>query len=146
VQGLGGSRARQIAKLVNGNIPYHGRHAQFMNGGWPGRGENCLFSWEFVFSFVGFRVFFWSFAKSAKYVSCEYAQILTANWWSGGDKIVYSVYGIFVIIISSSSIVISIFSFVLLNCIYLSLWVFPFVHFTSPSCWGEKGRGDRGAV
>jgi len=26
----------QIGKLANGNIPYHKRHAQFMNGDWLG--------------------------------------------------------------------------------------------------------------
>jgi len=36
---LGGSIAREIAKLANGNIPYCGRHAQFIEGGWPG-GKN----------------------------------------------------------------------------------------------------------
>jgi len=33
VQELGGSIARQIAKLASGNIPYHGRHAHFVSGG-----------------------------------------------------------------------------------------------------------------
>jgi len=33
VQELGGSTARQIAKLASRNIPYHKHHAQFMNGG-----------------------------------------------------------------------------------------------------------------
>jgi len=36
----GESIARQIAKLANGNSPYHKLHAQFMNGSWPG-GEIC---------------------------------------------------------------------------------------------------------
>jgi len=32
VQELGGSTARQPAKLASGDIPYRGRHAQFRNG------------------------------------------------------------------------------------------------------------------
>jgi len=36
VQELGGSTARQIAKLANRNIPYHRHHAQFTKAGWPG--------------------------------------------------------------------------------------------------------------
>ena len=32
MQELGGSIARQVAKLASGNIPYHRCHAQFMNG------------------------------------------------------------------------------------------------------------------
>jgi len=36
VQELGGSRARQSAKLASGNILYHGCPAPFMNGHWPG--------------------------------------------------------------------------------------------------------------
>ena len=43
MQEVGGSLARQIAKLDNGNIPYHKHHAQFMNGGWPG-GESYWLS------------------------------------------------------------------------------------------------------
>jgi len=42
VQELGRSTTRQTAKLASGNIPYHKRHAQFMNGvGW---GINLAFS------------------------------------------------------------------------------------------------------
>jgi len=36
VQELGGSTARETAKLANGNIPHHRRPAQFMNGDWLG--------------------------------------------------------------------------------------------------------------
>ena len=45
---LGGSRARQLAKLANGNIPCHGHCARFMNGGWLG-GRNlysCFYEFE----------------------------------------------------------------------------------------------------
>jgi len=43
VEQVGGSRegaepGRQ-PKLANRNIPYHGQHAQLMNGGWPGGQE-----------------------------------------------------------------------------------------------------------
>jgi len=59
VQELGGSTARQTAELARGNIPYHGRHAQFVNGGWPGgrslsallvsMSMNPLLSWRLNF-------------------------------------------------------------------------------------------------
>jgi len=35
VQELGGSTARQPAKLACGNTPYHRCHAQSVNGDWP---------------------------------------------------------------------------------------------------------------
>jgi len=45
-------------QLASGNIPYHGRHAQFMSGGWLG-GRNSLLIlffeslvWEFKSSLV----------------------------------------------------------------------------------------------
>jgi len=50
VQELGGSTARQIAKLANGNIPYHRCRAQFLNGVGGGVGQESIdFSvyWEF---------------------------------------------------------------------------------------------------
>ena len=50
MQGLGGSTARQIAKVANGNIPYHRHHTQFMNRGWRG-GRNAFF-----FSFLRVRI------------------------------------------------------------------------------------------
>jgi len=59
VQELGGSTATQVAKLANRNIPYHGRHAQFTNGGWLGAG--ILFFPLFSVSLV----FFESSTKSA---------------------------------------------------------------------------------
>jgi len=44
VQELGENIARQIAKLVKRNIPYHKRHAQFMNRvGQGGRRLSALF-------------------------------------------------------------------------------------------------------
>ena len=60
MQELGGSMARQTARLASGNVLYHGCHAQFRNGGWSGR-RNTLFH-EFqlsplFFSFPGVRSF-----------------------------------------------------------------------------------------
>jgi len=43
VQELGKSTLRLIAKLVNGNIPYHRHHAQVMNG--VGRGGGLSAFW-----------------------------------------------------------------------------------------------------
>jgi len=39
----GGSIARQTAKLADGNIPYHKRHAPFMNG--VGQEKNDIGFW-----------------------------------------------------------------------------------------------------
>ena len=39
MQELRGSTTRQLAKLADGNIPYHRHHAQFTNGSWPGAGR-----------------------------------------------------------------------------------------------------------
>jgi len=54
------SRARQIVKLANGNIPYHGSHAEFIDRGWPG-GEESGFSvfCEFESSLVWEFELFW---------------------------------------------------------------------------------------
>jgi len=58
VQELGGSTDRQIAQLVNGNIPYHRRYAQFMNGGWAGSRKHSALIREFESSLVReFEVF-----------------------------------------------------------------------------------------
>jgi len=67
VQELGGRAGRQPD---NGNIPYHGCHAQFVNGSWLGNlggqeGKNLifffLFSENFNYSFELFHEFglFW---------------------------------------------------------------------------------------
>ena len=70
MQELGGSTARQIAKLVNGNVPYHRCHAQFRNGGWPGGGIIfyslfCEFKSSLVWEFDLFLEFsvFWEFCE-----------------------------------------------------------------------------------
>ena len=69
------------------------------------------------------------------------AQGLAADQLLGGEKngIVYRSFCIVmtIVIITNSS---SIYSIALLNCLYLNPWVFPFVHFFSPSCW-EGGGG-----
>jgi len=55
----------------------------------------------------------------------------------GGEKncILYSLLCIIIIIITIVSI-----SFVtLLNCHYLNPRLFPFIHFSSATCWGGKG-------
>jgi len=43
VRELGGRIARQIARLTNGNVLYHRRHAQFMNRDGQGSGGYRLF-------------------------------------------------------------------------------------------------------
>jgi len=62
------------------------------------------------------------------------AQELAANQSSGGEKIAYSLFCIFTIIIISNISFI-----VLLNCLYLNPQVSLFVHFSSPPCWGGRG-------
>ena len=59
------------------------------------------------------------------------------NWLLGCEKncMVYSLFCIFSNISSNGSI----FLVVLLNCLYLSPWVSPFVHFFSPSHCGGRG-------
>jgi len=41
-----GAQPGSWTKLAKGNIPYHGHHAQFMHGGWPG-GQEFSFFHEF---------------------------------------------------------------------------------------------------
>jgi len=75
MQELAGSTARETAKLANRNIPCHGRHAQFINEGWPG-GRNPL-SQEFQLSslvqefklYCEFSLFSVSLVSSVKFVS-----------------------------------------------------------------------------
>jgi len=94
-----------------------------------------------------FREFslFWEFYEIHE--NCDFPgsasapQGLAVNQSSGGEKncVVYSLFYIFmiiIIIVSSSSI----FFVVLLNCLYLKLRVLLFVHFSSPSHCGGRGR------
>jgi len=74
VQELGGSTARQTAELANGNIPYHERHGQFINGLAGGAGMFWGFFFLLFFSssvFLGVQSFFLggTFVKFAKSVS-----------------------------------------------------------------------------
>ena len=76
----GGSLARQTAKLANGNIPYHKRRAQFMNG--FGQGEKAIGSsqfpwvfesalgWEFEL-FFGLQIGPWVVRKIVLYIVCS---------------------------------------------------------------------------
>ena len=50
MQELGGSTARQRARLASGNVPYHGHLALFVNGGWLGEQESFFFFPAFHFS------------------------------------------------------------------------------------------------
>jgi len=53
VQELGGSTAKQTARLDNENIPYHKCHTQFINGGVEGeKAISFLVFWEFESSVV----------------------------------------------------------------------------------------------
>ena len=137
-------------KLANGNIPYHGYHAQFTNGHWPG-GTNLPFLFLGVWilssgslNFLGnlMKFVMSGFCDCSLGTDCE----LVIGRWE--NCIVYSLFCIFIIIIitvdtSSSG---SIYFVVLLNYLYLNPRVFPFIHFSSPSCWGGKGRGEQAAV
>ena len=136
-------------KLAHGNIPQHRRHAQVMNRGWL-EGRNLFFSFSFPVSmnpllsssltFSESSVFFKSFAKFMKSASSRFYSCCSSGtgcesvigWWE--DCIVYSLFCIFIVISSRISFV------ALLNCLYLNPWVFPFVHFSCPSHWGE-GEG-----
>ena len=77
-------------------------------------------------------------------------QGLTENPSLGDEKdcIMYSFFCVFIIIViitvSSSSIHISVYFVVLLNCLYLNPWVSPFVRFSSPRrCGGRGGVSER---
>ena len=97
----------------------------------------------------GSLVPFGSFAKFTKIHFCGSAtavQGLAVNHLLGGEKncVVHSLFCMFIliviiIIISNSST--SIYVVVLLNCLYLSPWVFPFVHFSAQPCWGGGKEG-----
>jgi len=99
--------------------------------------ESCLYQefelfWEFGL--------FWEFCEILDF---QILQSLFRDWLRIGYWAVRKLYSLFCIFIS---VIISISFVVLLNCLYLNLQVFPFVHFSSPSCWGRKGRGERVAV
>jgi len=66
----GAQPGRQL-KLASGNTPYHRRHAQFMNSGWPGSKNPFLLSSVFheFKLFHEFGLFSVSMASSAKFMS-----------------------------------------------------------------------------
>jgi len=63
------------------------------------------------------------------------SQGLAADQPSGGEKncLVYSLFCLFIIIITIISSIIIISFVALLNCLYISPRIFPFVHFSTPS-------------
>jgi len=100
-------------------------------------------------SFVGVQTFLRVWCISGALQNLENLQFLDSvvtalglivNWSSGGKKIIYSLFCIFIIIIIFSSICFV----VLLNCLYLNPQVLLFVHFSSPCCL--SGRGERVAA
>jgi len=128
-----GAQPGSWPRLADGNIPYHGHHAQFMNGGWSGRRKLSafLFSMSSNPLLAGSLNVFWA-----------------ANLSSSGEeyRIVCSLFCIFIIIIIIIIITITSISFVvLLNWFYLIPQVFPIVHCPSHPT-GGKGRGEQVAV
>ena len=150
VQELGGSTARQIAKLAKGNIPYHGRHAQFMNGGSPGRRSSPFLR---VRTFLWVQSVFRSFAQFTKSASSVFRDRCPGTGYATGRRAVRKKIVLYIIWVAYSLLlllVIVVFSFVvLLNCLYLSPQVLLFVHspphpavgegvserLSGPSCW-----------
>ena len=71
-----GAQPGSQPKLASGNISYHGHHAQFINGSWPGGQESPLFLrvqtlprvWSFSVSLASSAKFVNS-AKSTTFVS-----------------------------------------------------------------------------
>ena len=112
---------------------------------WMGIGWGFSLLWIWIFSCLGVWTClgvwsFWGVSQNSQNLqflgSMVTAWGLTVNQSLGGEKIIYSLFCIFIIIITGSSISSSI-SFVLSNCLYLNQQVLPFVHFSSPSRWGE---------
>jgi len=107
-------------------------------------GSNPLLSGSLNFS--GSSVLFGSFVKfinswfSGLRDHCSGTDCkLIIEWWE--NCIVYSLFCVFIMFIIINSIIssISISFVVLLNCLHLNPWVFPFAHFSSPSHGGEGG-------
>jgi len=137
VQELGGSTARQTAKLARGNNPYHRCHAQFMKGGLAG-GQEYSFARSFNhFYFSGSSDFFefgLFFGSSVKFVSSMFYACCLGTGYTIGHWVVreknYSVFCLFVII----------FSFVLLHCLF-STHDFCFLSISPPSPPGGEREG-----
>ena len=154
MQELGGSRARQLAQAGQWkcSIPWTpcSVYEWRLTGGQEGICSTLLH--EFESSLVQEFEYFWEFREF-----CDFwhfvitAWGLSATWLSGGEKncIVYSLccilIMIIIIIIFTSSVIISvsIYFVVILNCLYLSPWVLPFVHF---SLVKGRGKGEWAAV
>jgi len=73
-----GAQPASQPKLASGNIPYHRRHAQFINEGWPD-GRNALFFLFFMnpffarsLNFSGSLVLFGSATKFTKSMSSRF--------------------------------------------------------------------------
>jgi len=68
-----GARPGSQPKLASGNIPYHGRHAQFINGGWLGAviGSSlfCEFESSLIWELELIQEFdlFWEFCKICEF-------------------------------------------------------------------------------
>ena len=122
MQEVGGSIARQIAKLANGIILYHRCHAQFVNRSWPGRKQSSFLWVQILFLFLFFSglwtcTWVWSFFQEFHRIFqirmfCVLHSLprdSLCNWSLGGEKkncIVCSLFCILIfliIIISSSS-------------------------------------------
>ena len=94
MQKLGGSTARQPDLVGHGNIPYRGRHAQLMHGGWPwGRTLFRELRSFLIREFIHFQEFgcFHEFYKICKIQvpgSAIAARELAATQLSQGEKIV----------------------------------------------------------
>jgi len=147
-RGCGG---QQPAGLGGGGARCPGRRAWFVDGGWPvGRAlSGCRFHevesplvWEFEL-FLGVLKKF-DISGVARWLFRDGLRIGRRVM----RKIVYRLFCIFIISITISSImvIISSISFIaVLNCLYLSPGVFPFVRFCSPSRWGEVSERLPGA-
>jgi len=85
-----GAQPDNQTRLADGNIPYHRHYAQFMNGGWPA-GQEYFFPYfhKFESSLLWEFDLFWEFSLSLEFgIPRSLLQGLTANWSSGGEKIV----------------------------------------------------------
>jgi len=149
-----GAQPGSKPKQANGNIPYHGHHAQFMNGGWP-EGRNPAFSFPLIQilscpgiqTFPGVQSFFRIFCEICKYLwvwgSMITAWGLAANQSSCSEKIVpyivCFVYSLLALLLSLLVLlVVLVFSLCCLITISLSQPM-TFVHCYPRPCWGGRG-------
>ena len=96
-----GAQPNSWPNLANGNIPQHGCHIQFTNGGWRG-GRNLSFLLLWIWILSGPSVWTFTGIQSLSGVSRNSenlqvwhstiaAQGLTANQSLGGEKIVFHI-------------------------------------------------------